>query len=352
MKDKLLYANGIISIANNIKRNEIDLEKVPFDDFLTFIFQVYEEYENKGSFFCEAYCNILSKAIERHDTEEIAEILLILANQILLLLREGLRADMAEYAKRTEGYFKVCGIEHQKHLRRQDAWYIAHALPEEVPFEGRGVVYTAITGNYDDVKEPKYMNPNLDYILFTNNRNITSTKWKVVYIDNPEGLDNVRLARRIKILGHEYLTEYDYSIWVDAKLEIKKDMRDYVEKYRKREPMLCFVHYIQNCIYQELVVCEALKKDDVTIMRTQIERYREEGYPENNGLIESGILVRDIHNPRVVQLMQAWWHEIINGSRRDQLSFNYACWKNDFMYDTSELFIYANEYVTLYSHNQ
>lgn len=351
MKEKVMYVNGIINIANCIKRNQIDLESVPFEDFLTFIYQFYEQYQNKGGFFCEAYCAILTNAIERQDAEEISEILAILANQILLLINETMRSDSAEYATYMEKKYRTCEVEHQKHLRRQDAWYNTHSVSERTPFEGKGVVYTAITGNYDDVKEPEYMNPNLDYILFTNNRSITSSKWKVVYIDNPEGLDNVRLARRVKILGHEYLAEYDYSIWVDAKLEIKDDMREYVEKYRKREPMLCFVHYLQNCIYQELLACEALKKDDVTIMEKQIAGYRKAGYPENNGLIESGILVRDIHNQKVKQLMEAWWHEILCGSRRDQLSFNYVCWKNDFMYDTSELFIYGNKYVKLYSHN-
>ena len=114
--------------------------------------------------------------------------------------------------------------------------------------------------------------------------------------------------------------------------------------------MLCFNHYDNDCIYQEKKACLSLKKDVPEIMEQQMERYRLEGYPKNNGLIDSGILVRELHNEKVRKVMETWWKEILNGSRRDQLSFNYACWKNDFVYDTSELFIYGNEYVRLHNH--
>lgn len=86
-------------------------------------------------------------------------------------------------------------------------------------------------------------------------------------------------------------------------------------------------------------------------MDAQMERYRNEGYPEHNGLIDSGILVRELKNQKVINLMETWWQEVLHGSKRDQLSFNYACWKNDFVYDTADLFIYGNDYVKSYNHN-
>ena len=61
-------------------------------------------------------------------------------------------------------------------------------------------------------------------------------------------------------------------------------------------------------------------------------------------------MVRDLHDERVENVMETWWEEVLNGSKRDQLSFNYSCWKNDFVYDTSDLFSCENEYVKVYSH--
>jgi len=230
-------------------------------------------------------------------------------------------------------------------------WHEMYGGDNKRHFEGRGAVYSAIIGNYDQVKEPKYINPDLEYILFTDNPNLKSDRWKIKLIDNKDELDNVRLARRIKILGHEYLEGFDYSIWIDGKLEINDDLREYIEQYRGKEPILCFNHYVNDCIYDEKAACVALEKDIPEIMEKQIQRYKEEGYPVHNGLVESGIMVRELRDKRVQKTMELWWKEIIDGSRRDQLSFNYACWKNNLIYDTTDLFIYGNKYVKLYSHN-
>ena len=52
-------------------------------------------------------------------------------------------------------------------------------------------VYTCITGNYDNLNEitPEVYEENIDYYCFTNNQNIKSDTWNVVYIKN-NGLSN------------------------------------------------------------------------------------------------------------------------------------------------------------------
>ena len=73
-------------------------------------------------------------------------------------------------------------------------------------------VYTCITGNYDQVVEfPDLKEDNIAYYLFTNNKSIKSSFWNVVYINDAE-LDNIRLARKIKILGHSVLNKYDITV--------------------------------------------------------------------------------------------------------------------------------------------
>lgn len=63
----------------------------------------------------------------------------------------------------------------------------------------------------------------------------------------------MRLARRVKILRHEYLAEYDYSIWVDGSCEIIGDLGEYIDFYKRNEPMLNFNHHGNDCIYEEAV---------------------------------------------------------------------------------------------------
>jgi hypothetical protein len=43
--------------------------------------------------------------------------------------------------------------------------------------------------------------------------------------------------------------------------------------------------------------------------------------------------------------MEEWWKEIEKFSYRDQISFPYVCWKNDFKPDICDQDIYNNEWL-------
>lgn len=212
-------------------------------------------------------------------------------------------------------------------------------------FCGRGVVYTVITGNYDDLNEPEFVNPDFDYICFTDNRKLRSEIWKMRVIDNENHLDMTRLARRYKIMCSEYLPEYDYSIYIDGKIQIRGDLKDYIKKYSAGRPMLCFPHFLRTCAYEEAEACIAVHKDDPGIITAQMEGYREAGFPENYGMIDSACLVREHHNAALNKVLEDWWHEVREKSKRDQLSIEYACWKNNFQHDLCDLYIYQNRYI-------
>jgi len=71
--------------------------------------------------------------------------------------------------------------------------------------------------------------------------------------------------------------------------------------------------------------------DKPEIIKQQIDKYRKNNYPENNGLVSSKILFRR-HNSVIASFNELWWNEIAIHSKRDQLSFNYVAWKSGFNY--------------------
>jgi len=205
------------------------------------------------------------------------------------------------------------------------------------------VVYTALTGNYDNLVTPSVINPNFDYICFTDNPELKSDFWTIKLMEEST-LDRVRKARRHKILPHEYLKEYDYSLWIDANFDIIGDVEEYINRYAKNRKLMVIKHDKRDDIYDEARECIRLEKDDPEIINKQIERYAKENYPKNNGLIASGIIFRNHSDPEVIKVMEDWFNEVENYSRRDQLSFNYVCWKNNFKYDESKEFYFKNQY--------
>ena len=191
------------------------------------------------------------------------------------------------------------------------------------------VIYTCVTGNYEPLDDPFAISDGYDYVCFTNS-NIKSDVWEIRPI--PEELrvfTEVKKQRCIKINPHKYLPEYELSIWVDGSIKLLKDVNSFVEKKCSGDSSIFIPRHPQrNCIYDEMTACIKQKKDTEENIAPQRKRYKEEKFPENYGLVQSNIIVRKHNDAGCIKLMDCWWNELKNGSHRDQLSFNYAMWKN------------------------
>lgn len=191
-------------------------------------------------------------------------------------------------------------------------------------------VYTMIFGDYDDVKEPILKSNNWDYILFTNNKKIKSNNWDIRHIED-SSLSNSRLARKVWTLHHEYLPDYDLSIMMGGQIQIISDADYVLSKLMPNDDIIdvsMATHPARNCIYKEAEIVTNRRMDDLKIIKDQMERYRKEGFPKNNGLLACGVIIRK-HRPNVAKHSELVWEEICKGSLRDQLSFNYVLWKHN-----------------------
>ena len=92
-------------------------------------------------------------------------------------------------------------------------------------------------------------------------------------------------------------------------------------------PIWVKVHPGRKCIYDEAKTVLRMKKDTKEHVLPQIERYRTESFPEKFGLHETGIVLRRHMDEGVMRLGNMWAKEIMDGSHRDQLSFDYCVWK-------------------------
>ena len=196
--------------------------------------------------------------------------------------------------------------------------------------KNKKVLYTCITGGYDTLSDPDYITKDFDYVCFTDNPNITSDVWIIKPLPKEtDGLSSVKKQRCVKINPHLFLSEYDVSIWVDGNVAIKGDLNKFLDKNLTDD---CSVyvpkHPFRNCIYEEARVVVKIRKDKEENVKPQIERYKKEGFPEKFGLLQSNIMIRKHNNEDCIKLMEAWFQELKDGSHRDQLSFNYALWKN------------------------
>lgn len=196
------------------------------------------------------------------------------------------------------------------------------AVPRRVPTSRRSVVvYTSIAHDYDDLKTPAVLPQGWDLVCFTDSWEKRYPAWFLRPFDYHH-VDPTRRARYVKTHPHAYFQEYEWSVWVDANILITDDINDLVENVAANGDIGMFPHPHRKDIHAE--ADEIVRRgglDDPTVISEQLGRYRAFGASMDGRLYETNVIIRRHNEKRVIDLMNHWWREIDNGSKRDQLSF-------------------------------
>jgi hypothetical protein len=227
----------------------------------------------------------------------------------------------------------------------------------------RTAVYTAIFGDYDDLKPPSLQDSDCDFYCFTDSALPPRVGlWRVIHVPTDPSLHPRMQAKWYKIMSHEsfangrvyghrsiipfFAKKYDATVWCDASLEIKGPsfVRAVVEKLTDNSIVL-FEHPDRDCIFEEAGVSAGMFKYIGLPLREQAESYRAVGVSEHGGLYACGMLGRKtIGQKKIERLNSIWFNENIRWTYQDQLSFPVALklsgavavlmsgnlWKNDF----------------------
>ena len=198
------------------------------------------------------------------------------------------------------------------------------------------VVYTCITGDYDNIQEPLYTHSSIDYVLFTDNTNIKSSVWEIRYI--PDDImklgNNVLINRYFKFNPSMLFSGYNYSLYIDGNIRVISDIRNMINRMNSKTGLAMHRHNSRNCIYKEAEVCKIEKKGNYKIITDQLEKYKKEGFPENFGLYEANIILSDLNSTSAERILTNWWREFTaTSSFRDQIALPYVVWKCGFGFD-------------------
>ena len=209
-----------------------------------------------------------------------------------------------------------------------------------------------ITGNYDLLNEIEKKESGIDYICYTNNKTLKSKTWKIVYI-NDESLTNVKLARKIKILGTPELKKYDFTVWIDGHIKFVTPIKEFIKKYvdLKNNDLVGFKHYCRNSVFEEINACFEAKKETKENLLKIKEFLENNRFPDDLGLIESTVLFRNFNNDLLCSAMDMWFDILNQYSHRDQLSFQYAQWKSGLKVKLLDISIWNNEYFKAIGHS-
>jgi hypothetical protein len=195
------------------------------------------------------------------------------------------------------------------------------------------VIYTSLTGGYDDLPQYEVIDSDFDYICFTNDYPDGSKQgiWQIRAIPF-QCDDKTRLSRYVKLMPHKVFPDYEYSIWLDANVSIiSNEIYDIIRKrIAARDKWAGVKHPLRDCLYEDAKVCVEGGITEFSIAHRQLEQMRNEGFPIHYGLNENNLILRN-HNDELIEKIDVeWWDIYCRYSRRDQFSLFYVFWKNSF----------------------
>ncbi|MDP8566377.1 glycosyltransferase domain-containing protein [Methylophilus aquaticus] len=192
---------------------------------------------------------------------------------------------------------------------------------------GKIAVYTAIFGGYDSAPVLNHIDPAVDYILYTEEAEfVAPAPWQVRVI--PAMFEDPQMdARRVKLLSHLFLYDYDVTVWIDGNFTLEKLTAALIEECVSRAPVALCKHQFRNCIYDEAGEIIRRGIDALTPVLRQIQHYQVRQFPAQFGLHVTSFLVRDHRSANVIKLNMRWWELLSANSKRDQLAFDYVRWE-------------------------
>jgi hypothetical protein len=200
------------------------------------------------------------------------------------------------------------------------------------------IVYTCILNGYDKPKKfpilPK--DKSIEFICFNDGSiSLKGTQWKSKnyhkFSDDP-----ILNSRYHKLHPTEVLPDHDISIWIDGSMHPVKDIREIVQYCidQKNKLDIPFIYAARphpgwNCLYKEASAIIRFRRDVRKNIDPLVDIFRHEHVPNEVGLHETGVLIRDTSDA-VLNFDDEWWSRILMYSKRDQMHFDYLRWKKDY----------------------
>lgn len=197
-------------------------------------------------------------------------------------------------------------------------------------------IYSANFGNYRNELnydiDNIYFDRNIDYYFFTDNQNLKSNKWRVIYhklLPALPFINSTRLTSKyLKFKQNGILKDYDYIIWIDSKsLKYLKFRLFKIDNLFKNDNSMFLIKHGGRL---------HAKEEIITTLQLGLEHpnalsfYHEIKDIEFKTVLANTTCIIYKNNNENLQVLKTALETLLHkGMRRDQNVFQYALYKNN-----------------------
>ena len=188
-------------------------------------------------------------------------------------------------------------------------------------------MYTSLFGGYETLlDQPVAVDSGIDFVALTDDPATVSGTWQVRVVAPALPADRARSSRRPKLLAHEYLPDYDESLYIDnSVLLLQPPEKLFADLLPDDVPLALVKHSFRGAVRDEFAAVVRHKREIDIVAAEQLAHY-ERTLPEalDDQTLWGAILLRRHHDPAMRATAQLWWEHLLRYSRRDQLSLPYV----------------------------
>lgn len=188
-------------------------------------------------------------------------------------------------------------------------------------------VYTALFGEYDELRSPTYMPAGVKFICFSDRaRDVAGWEVRIIDLDLKSPAMKNRL---LKLLPYDYLEDFDCSLYIDANVVLLADPLAVYHRWLEGKPFVAWSHPDRSGVYEEIEAILVGLRHSPAALLDQHRYFRESTVPERTGLIDASFLWRDHRDAGVRRLMEEAWEFLVRfGCHRDQPALGYLMWRS------------------------
>lgn len=212
-------------------------------------------------------------------------------------------------------------------------------------------IYRVVLGSYDRVIEDNISGAEYDLFLFTDSVQSGFSNYQRVMLPTAEkpAIKN----RELKINVPELLQGYDVVIYLDANIQICRNIDDVIEDFLKSDADFGFFkHPYSENMEDEIRAIRATGKAEADLIFKELEVLRGSyGQRGRTPLTDNSIILRRNYS-KWEQFATEWYYYVKNFTGRDQLSLSFLREKhkvNEYLFSWSPRTV-SNKFFTVFPH--